>query len=326
MVDQTSVNGRGTAGVPGSSTAEFDGVAEFVDDLASLAELQAKLAALDFRDSARKSAVPVVLTMVGLAVIVASLPVALLGTAWLLATALKIHQGWAMLLTAGVAIALGGSVAVLAGRRLSHSFESFRRSHKQLCAEPGMGSDGTGHQRQRSPASAAACVTLIDCRTEARIPRSLMKLNQYSPREPESNRPIPQQGVNDHGDQRADVRGEWTYLCGLARRRWSQLTEDDLRVQEENIEKLIGRIQQKTGEGREAIENFFSDATSRGSSGGCCSVTGRRPVRPPGERPIRERYGNAESLVRRHPVETVVAAFGIGLVAGLIAGLAMRAR
>ena len=24
------------------------------------------------------------------------------------------------------------------------------------------------------------------------------------------------------------IQGEWNYLCGLARRRWSQLTEDDL--------------------------------------------------------------------------------------------------
>jgi Putative Actinobacterial Holin-X, holin superfamily III len=132
MVDQTSVNGRGTTRLPGSSTAEFEGVAEFVDDLASLAELQAKLAALDFKDSARKSEIPVVLTMVGLAVIVASVPVALLGAGWLLASALKIHQGWAMLLTASAAAAVGGLVAVLAGRRLSHSFDSFRRSHKQL--------------------------------------------------------------------------------------------------------------------------------------------------------------------------------------------------
>jgi Putative Actinobacterial Holin-X, holin superfamily III len=132
MVDQASVNGRETARAPGSHSAELEGVAEFVDDLASLAELQAKLAALDLRDSARKSAIPVVLTVVGVAVIVASVPVALLGVSWLLASALKIHQGWAMLLTAGAAVALGGLVAILGGRRLSHSFDSFRRSHKQL--------------------------------------------------------------------------------------------------------------------------------------------------------------------------------------------------
>ncbi len=130
MADQASVNGRGTARVPGS--AEFDGVAEFVDDLSSLAELQAKLAAADFREAARKSAIPIVLTVVGLAVITASVPVALFAAGWLLALALKIHQGWALLLTAGAALALGGLFAGLGGMRLRHSFDSFRRSRKQL--------------------------------------------------------------------------------------------------------------------------------------------------------------------------------------------------
>ena len=130
MVDQAPVNGSATARVPGS--AEFEGVAEFVDDLASLAELQAKLAALDWRDSARKSAVPIVLTVVGLTVLVASVPVALLGAGWLLASALNIPEGWAMLLTAGAAMVLGGLAVGVGGRRLSRSFDCFRRSHKQL--------------------------------------------------------------------------------------------------------------------------------------------------------------------------------------------------
>ena len=132
MVDQASVNGRGATRVPGSSTAEFEGVAEFVDDLASLAELQAQLAAADFREAARKSAIPILLTGVGLAVIMASIPVALFAAGWLLALALKIHHGWGMLLTAGAAMALGGLVAGAGGMQLRHSFDSFRRSRKQL--------------------------------------------------------------------------------------------------------------------------------------------------------------------------------------------------
>jgi len=132
MVDHASVNGRGAARVPGSGSAEFEGVAEFVDDLATLAELQAELAVIDFRDCARKAAVPLVLTVVGLTVVVASVPVALLGAGWLLASTLNIHRGWAMLLTSGVAMALAGLVAGLGGRRLSHSFDSFHRSRKQL--------------------------------------------------------------------------------------------------------------------------------------------------------------------------------------------------
>ncbi len=122
------------------------------------------------------------------------------------------------------------------------------------------------------------------------------------------------------------IQGEWTYLCGLARQRWSQLTEDDFGAVEGNIEQLVGRIQQKTGEGREAIEKFFTDATSRGSSAvaHAAEATGQYAHRVSSQ--MRDRYDNAESVVRHHPTETVIAAFGVGLVAGLIAGLAIRAR
>ncbi len=122
------------------------------------------------------------------------------------------------------------------------------------------------------------------------------------------------------------IQGEWNHLCALARKRWSQLTEDDFRVQEQNIEQLIGRIQQKTGEGREAIETFFSEMTSRGASAVAqATEAAGQYAHQAGDR-LRQRYDSAESLVRHHPTETVVAAFGIGLVAGLIAGLAIRAR
>ncbi len=122
------------------------------------------------------------------------------------------------------------------------------------------------------------------------------------------------------------IQGEWNQLCGLARQRWSQLTEDDLGVHEGNLEQLVGRIQQKTGEGRDVIEKFFSDMTSRGSStvAHAAEAAGRYAHRVSDQ--LSERYDNAQSLVRHHPMETVLAAFGIGLVAGLITGLAIRAR
>jgi len=122
------------------------------------------------------------------------------------------------------------------------------------------------------------------------------------------------------------IQGEWNYLCGLAKQRWSQLTEDDLGALEGNFEELVGRIQQKTGEGREAIERFFSDATSRGSSAVAhAAEAAGHYAHQVGDR-LRARYDDAESMVRHHPTETVVAAFGIGLLAGLITGLALRAR
>jgi len=129
------------------------------------------------------------------------------------------------------------------------------------------------------------------------------------------------------------IQGDWNYLCGLARQRWSQLTDDDLLfkgvgtgVQEGNIEQLVGRIQEKTGEGREAIEAFLSEMTSRGSSAVAHAAEAAGQYAHQVSDRLRARYDDAESLVRRHPTETVVAAFGIGLVAGLIVGQAIRAR
>ena len=122
------------------------------------------------------------------------------------------------------------------------------------------------------------------------------------------------------------IPGEWNHLCDLARQRWSQLTDDDLPALEENFEKLVGRIQQKTGEGRDTIERFFSDITERGSSAVARAAESAGQYAHQASDQIRERYDRAEGLVRQHPTETVLAAFGIGLAAGLIAGLAIRAR
>ena len=122
------------------------------------------------------------------------------------------------------------------------------------------------------------------------------------------------------------IKGDWNHLRSQARKRWNQLTEDDLRVAEGNIEELVGKIQQKTGEARDVIEKYFSDMTARGSSAvsNAAEVAGDY-VHRAGDQ-IRERYDRAEGLVRHHPTETVFVAFGVGLVAGLIAGLAIRGR
>ena len=122
------------------------------------------------------------------------------------------------------------------------------------------------------------------------------------------------------------IQGEWTHLCAQARKRWQQLTEDDLRMVEGNIEELVGRIQKKTGEGREAIENFFAEMKSRGSSAvSHAAETAGQYAHQVGDQ-VRMRYSGAQSMVRHHPLETVLAALGIGLVAGLFVGLAGRGR
>ena len=48
--------------------------------------------------------------------------------------------------------------------------------------------------------------------------------------------------------------GRWDQVKGRARQMWGDLTDDDLDVAQGNVEELIGRIKERTGESAEAIE------------------------------------------------------------------------
>src|SRR5262249_21231876 len=131
-----------------------------------------------------------------------------------------------------------------------------------------------------------------------------------------------------------ELQGQWNKLRGKVKERWGQLTDDDLQIQGGNVDQLVGRIQQRTGEGRDAIERFPNDLTPRGSSAAAqAAETVGQYAHQAGDR-LRERYGDladqarerydmAEDMVRHNPGQSVAAAFGIGLVAGLIVGLAL---
>lgn len=128
MDDQASVNapnGAQANGVLGS-------LSDFGNDIATLAELQVKLAALDAKAAADRAALPLGVALAGTAVALGAMPVLLLGAATLLANALHMAEGWAMVLVGGVA--LGGSLLgiAVAARRLRHCCESFRRSRDEL--------------------------------------------------------------------------------------------------------------------------------------------------------------------------------------------------
>jgi len=134
-----------------------------------------------------------------------------------------------------------------------------------------------------------------------------------------------------------ELQGQWTKLRGQVKEKWGQLTDDDLQIQGGNIDQLVGRIQQRTGEGRESIERYLTELTSRGSSaiahaadavGQYAQHAGDRLRDQYGQisDQARERLDQAQDIVRHNPAQSVLAAFGIGLVAGLVVGLAIRSR
>ena len=64
-----------------------------------------------------------------------------------------------------------------------------------------------------------------------------------------------------------EIKGDWNIAKGKIKQKWAKLTDDDLQFAAGKEEELLGRIQKRTGETREAVEKAIKEAS--GSS--CCS-------------------------------------------------------
>ena len=63
-----------------------------------------------------------------------------------------------------------------------------------------------------------------------------------------------------------EIKGDWNITKGKLKQRWAKLTDDDLQYAEGKQEELLGRIQKRTGETREAVEKAVREVCSS-----CCS-------------------------------------------------------
>jgi uncharacterized protein YjbJ (UPF0337 family) len=63
-----------------------------------------------------------------------------------------------------------------------------------------------------------------------------------------------------------EIKGDWNITKGKLKQKWAQLTDDDLQNIEGKEEELIGRIQKRTGQTREAVEHAI-----KGTSSSCCN-------------------------------------------------------
>ena len=65
-----------------------------------------------------------------------------------------------------------------------------------------------------------------------------------------------------------EIKGDWNIAKGKLKQKWAQLTDDDLQFVEGKQDELLGRIQKRTGETREAIVKAVKESCSSSS---CCS-------------------------------------------------------
>ncbi len=55
------------------------------------------------------------------------------------------------------------------------------------------------------------------------------------------------------------VKGDWNIVKGKLKQKYAKLTENDLRYEEGREDELIGRIQKRTGDTKEAVEQFIDE-------------------------------------------------------------------
>ena len=63
-----------------------------------------------------------------------------------------------------------------------------------------------------------------------------------------------------------EIKGDWNIAKGKLKQKWAALTDDDLQYVEGKQDELLGRIQKRTGETREAVEKAVQESCDR-----CCS-------------------------------------------------------
>lgn len=56
-----------------------------------------------------------------------------------------------------------------------------------------------------------------------------------------------------------EIKGNWNIAKGKVKQKWASLTDDDLQFIEGKEDELIGRIQKRTGETREAVEEVLAE-------------------------------------------------------------------
>jgi uncharacterized protein YjbJ (UPF0337 family) len=133
------------------------------------------------------------------------------------------------------------------------------------------------------------------------------------------------------------LQGQWNQVRGQLKKRWAQLTEDDLKFANGNVDQLVGKIQHKTGEAREAIENFLDELTAQGGSAIAQAAESARQYAGYAGDQVRHGYNRisdqlgrqydaSQDMIRENPARTVATAFGVGVVLGVVVGLALRSR
>jgi uncharacterized protein YjbJ (UPF0337 family) len=133
------------------------------------------------------------------------------------------------------------------------------------------------------------------------------------------------------------LESNWTEIKGKLRQKWGQLTDDDLLQFRGDAGEMIGIIQRKTGEAREAIQRYLQEVSGSAATAiGTAAETVRDYAQHTSETvqhtakqaadQVRAGYDEAKRFVRDRPGESLAVCFGVGVITGVVVSLLLRSR
>lgn len=130
-----------------------------------------------------------------------------------------------------------------------------------------------------------------------------------------------------------ELAGTWNEIKGHVKQEWGNISDDDLKQVEGNIDRLVGIIQKKTGQARTEIEKTLRSFTQESASMlGTVSQTMQDAAKTvqnyagQASEMTHQRLGQAQELVRMRPAESLAVSFGTGLLLGIVVGLVVRSK
>lgn len=142
----TRANSAANDGDP-SASGVVSNVAGFGENLLTLAELQARLAAVEFRQNLEYVKTGGALVLAAVILGVSGIPVLLIAVAELLVSELGLKRGFALLSAAAAALVIAGGCIAIAGRWLRRNPLGFPLSNEEFAQELELVADDPPAQR-----------------------------------------------------------------------------------------------------------------------------------------------------------------------------------
>lgn len=132
MADQASVNRSASLANGAAPEGVVESIAEFVNDVTTLADLQTQLAIHDTKDVLGRATWPAITVAAGLAIALASLVLTLFGLANTVAKLTQIDPAYVQLALGVGILVVAGVVAFVSYKAVVGSLDSYRRSREEL--------------------------------------------------------------------------------------------------------------------------------------------------------------------------------------------------